>query len=90
MHVPYYFEGNLDFAKQEMEQAEIEVTAEISEYLQEVLDYLETEYDSPYKYFLDFSPCEELVENLKSDISAKEYVDNTMQAASRSSMNSVL
>lgn len=81
----YYFEGNEQRLEDEFKACEIALSRELKSYSGDLLDYLRTEYDTPFSYFLDFTTCKEVSAAFDDGIPVRDYVDSVMleQATNR-------
>ncbi len=73
--IGYYFEGNDEFILQAFKEAKIPFSGKLAESVEEMKHYLMTEYNAPFKGFLELTSCDAIASN---DRPAKEFVDEIM------------
>lgn len=76
--ISYYFASNAADVEEAFKQASIPLEGKLQGYVDDIVDYLAKEYNSPFSYFLGFTDVKSLVNAFEDAVDAQEFVDNIL------------
>lgn len=73
--IGYYFQSNEQDAASAFKECAIPLTGALKGYVDDMMDYLAQEYNTPVSYFLSFTSPEDIKDAFESGIPAHEFVN---------------
>jgi hypothetical protein len=71
----YYFATNAEDMKSAFEKAEISLSGGFDIYAKRICDYLQTEYNTPFKEFVDKASVKDIEDAYNNHLPAENFVD---------------